>query len=620
MSLYVFNITPDKAIVSADSRMSGTAPSGLRFKINDKAQKLYIVNDIVITFGGVYIVCEYIIKQFQNLEDKTISNLYGIVRCTVENIEKIAQIKKWPISIEELISNKYLIEVCAVQYNPFKRCNVFYNVSTMTDYKLMIFPVDGINSVKAKMFGGIDTEIVRDYFEQHPDEVESNYESALLNAYKEAASENVGGVLNIATLERGNVSLLEVPIKDSKPIRKCVMGNVVLHNIVGNNLHIQSENSTSGIKQFSFDTKGAFLNNAEMVMQKDGGGQILFDPRYGISGGTSNLYTVSGTTVVPSFINQSTGEIILDDDGMPINSNFYLDINTGNPYFRGTVFANAGKFSGVVQASDFLDDEGNSMLDTSNKFKSDYLNLKGLAIKDDSDTTNFSVDSSGHIYAKDLQLDGSINLTGDITWSASNSPVVVQYSVDGLLNWHSTYSSSDYFMRCSYDGGISWTSAMKVRGTDGTDGVSPTLPSYITSTGITSTSIWSPTIFATDFYVYPSDEEDYAGSYNIIGRQLGSDFNMFKIRYQGYDSANSPSVALYSPGGADMYLANGVSSAGYTTGVLKIGMLPPGMVTSSVTNYHRTDLYGKLVLQEGYTYGDTLPAGGVEGQIFFLKA
>lgn len=160
--------------------------------------------------------------------------------------------------------------------------------------------------------------------------------------------------------------------------------------IVGNNLVIENEQVDksglpTGVMQFKVDSTGAWLNNATFVLQKDNGGRMILDPAYGLLAGTSMLFDTDGTMVVPSFID-SNGDLVLDKDGMPENSNFYLDIRDGSAYFRGNVYATDGVFNGVVyasggmfkgtvQAEDFLDSNGNSMLSSSGKILSDYLDI-----------------------------------------------------------------------------------------------------------------------------------------------------------------------------------------------------------------------------------------------------
>lgn len=239
--------------------------------------------------------------------------------------------------------------------------------------------------------------------------------------------------------------------------------------IVGNNLIIENENDY-GVMQFKVDATGAWLNNATFILQSDSvarsaGGKIILDPRYGIVAGNGDLFDTEGTTVTPSFID-SNGNIELDDDGIPTNANFYLDIRDGSAYFRGTVnatsgevggwtlaedylhsgsgstyvalnasgtnnaayaiwagasnpanapfyvkrdgslFARTGTFKGAVSGATFKDSAGNSMMNSNYEFMADYLNLNGINVGNG----NFVVDSSGNV-----------SMRGSITMAAGSS-------------------------------------------------------------------------------------------------------------------------------------------------------------------------------------------------------
>lgn len=82
------------------------------------------------------------------------------------------------------------------------------------------------------------------------------------------------------------------------------------------------------------------------------------------------------------------------------NASFYVDIETGNAYFKG-----------VIQAEDFLDAKGNRMVEmlqgkTPYQFKPEYLNLKGLTITDDAGAVTLKIDQNGHVT---MQGDITIN-------------------------------------------------------------------------------------------------------------------------------------------------------------------------------------------------------------------
>ena len=80
---------------------------------------------------------------------------------------------------------------------------------------------------------------------------------------------------------------------------------------------------------------------------------------------------------------------------------------------------------------------------------------------------------------------------------------------------------------------------------------------YLYPTYIDEATIKSPTIVANEFNVVPSDEDDYAGSFNIHGMQLGKVFHMMALEYQGYNGAQTPYINLASPGGATLRFNDG---------------------------------------------------------------
>lgn len=298
--------------------------------------------------------------------------------------------------------------------------------------------------------------------------------------------------------------------------------------IVGNNLIIENE-TDEGVMQFKVDSSGAWLNNATFVVQSDSGGKIIIDPKYGIAAGNGSLYQVDGTTVSPSFAG-SGGDLILDSDGFPQNANFYLDIRNGNAYFRGNLVATSGEIGGFTIEDDYLYTGSGSnyvaLNGSGTNANSAYAFWAGSAspanarfwVRKDGTISakdgifsgtlsaarlsgnltadanswligcginvgngNFYVDTNGNV-----NMRGSINLAGNITWSTGSSPCQVLYaryymaSPVGSYNnypsysangWHTVFDSSyDYYASYTYDGGLSWTAAIKIRGEDGRDG------------------------------------------------------------------------------------------------------------------------------------------------------
>lgn len=80
----------------------------------------------------------------------------------------------------------------------------------------------------------------------------------------------------------------------------------------------------------------------------------------------------------------------------------------------GELTATKGTFKGVVQASDFKDKSGKSMMSSKYQFNPEYLSLYGLEIKNKSDETTLTIDSDGNVTIK-----GGITLgTGSkIVWA-----------------------------------------------------------------------------------------------------------------------------------------------------------------------------------------------------------
>lgn len=107
----------------------------------------------------------------------------------------------------------------------------------------------------------------------------------------------------------------------------------------------------------------------------------------------------------------------------------------------------------------------------------------------------------------DVTMKGSITLDGHISWGTSNSPVLVLYAVNSLskpslpydkykenssTDWHTKYSTNDYFANYSYDGGNTWLdNAVRIQGENGSDA---SVPDYIQSTYIDFSRVESPSI------------------------------------------------------------------------------------------------------------------------------
>lgn len=181
---------------------------------------------------------------------------------------------------------------------------------------------------------------------------------------------------------------------------------------IAQNLFIESLGD-DGVVQFKVDPSGAWLNNSTFVLQKDNGGKIILDPKYGIAAGTGLLFDTDGTNVTPSFIKED-GTVDFDNDDV----RFYLDIKDGHAYFKGTVNADAGKIGGFTIEEDFLYSGSGSS----------YVALNGSGSNENSlyafwaggktpDSAKFwvkkdgTVKASGEISASDLKINGQSVVT-----------------------------------------------------------------------------------------------------------------------------------------------------------------------------------------------------------------
>lgn len=311
--------------------------------------------------------------------------------------------------------------------------------------------------------------------------------------------------------------------------------------IVGNNLVIENTND-KGVMQFKVDASGAWLNNASFILQSasTNGGKIMIDPDYGIAAGNGSLYTTDGTTVKPSFID-SADRITTDSDGMPSNTNFYLDIRDGSAYFRGKLNATSGKiggfniatsylysgsgstrvalnggtsyyadyaiwcgnnnpanapfwvkkngdvfmqngiFKGTIQAQRYLDSAGNDMM-SGGKFKSDYLDLHGITIRDNTGKISFQVSRYG-----DVTIGGTVG--GKITMGSGSS---IDWSTVG--NEHLYDNPAYKYADSAWEKANTAQNDLRYLEDYVYDLDIPELPNYIKSTYIDATKIQSPTI------------------------------------------------------------------------------------------------------------------------------
>lgn len=146
--------------------------------------------------------------------------------------------------------------------------------------------------------------------------------------------------------------------------------------------------------------------NADVIRAgtlKDYGGNFSLDFE------TGNLTMKKGS------IDIGDGNFTVDEEGnlTARRGTFAGTLAAAKGTFSGTLVGVDGNFKGVVQASDFLDRAGNSMMDDE-RFKSKYLSVYGLTVTNGVRTT-FAVDSSGSV-----TIDGKVTLSAGstINWAS----------------------------------------------------------------------------------------------------------------------------------------------------------------------------------------------------------
>lgn len=229
--------------------------------------------------------------------------------------------------------------------------------------------------------------------------------------------------------------------------------------------------------------------------------------------------------------------------------------------FGGQLVAASGDFKGIVQASDFLDRNGNSMM-TGNKFSSKYLDLYGLTI------TN--THTGGTTFA--VADDGTISINAKVTMGAGST-----------INW-ATVTNENLSLNPAYSLANSANTKANKAVSDAADAMdaadsayaranqayrlanSISLPSFIKSTYIDQTTIKSPVIEGGSFYggefnvIAGSDR----GSFNLYGSFGSSRYHFFTIDY--YDGISAPWINIYSPSGGYITIGDRDSGVIYFEG------------------------------------------------------
>lgn len=193
-----------------------------------------------------------------------------------------------------------------------------------------------------------------------------------------------------------------------------VAPNIVGTLLAGENLVIESTKPDGEHMSFKVDGSGASLYNASFDIVKNNN-HIALNPDIGFAIGTYPVVNEDG-------VDRENAKFWVDADGnvrfrgilegaggtfsgelQAVTGTFSGEINVGDGNFvvdsNGYLTAKSGEFSGTVQAEDFLDNKGKSMLKNGYKFASDYLDLKGLTVSN-ADGPTFKVTNDGDVKIK----------------------------------------------------------------------------------------------------------------------------------------------------------------------------------------------------------------------------
>lgn len=314
--------------------------------------------------------------------------------------------------------------------------------------------------------------------------------------------------------------------------------NLVGEGVIGKTLAFYCPDESGGAMQFRFDSEGLYSYNAHQYWRGESGGFALLDPDYGFMLGTEGNPLIVGDDgrVRPSCIDED-GNVVFEDMGkystkkIPKGMNLYMgvdgslhmrgdfyanDIYVENGTFNGTVYADKGRFTGDIEALDVRLKSGEtftSILNEQGKIKGDYIDAKGIHIKDPAtgDTVLY-MDATG------------------IHWTAKYSPFKYQYATSATGPWHDTRAANDEYRRESTDGGTTWSDGIKFVAKDGRDGsdgsdASVTFDNMLkalqkaesTKTSfMTADEMGAPTIYGAKIY----GAEIYAGGVGEKGGQI----------------------------------------------------------------------------------------------------
>ena len=261
--------------------------------------------------------------------------------------------------------------------------------------------------------------------------------------------------------ESATIGIGEFSDKNFGTLYGIVLPSLVGTLLAGRNLIIESEKQDGGVAVFKMDAEGASLHNASFNLYGSTGGRIDMGAILGIVGGNDpdNMFDYDQFNN-PTGVKTANGKSVtkvddLDSNDTP-NANFWLDMygdlyikgvidavggifrgslevggytafrvdaqgnlkiggTDTNPNFsvdaNGNLVANSGTFKGVVHGATYKDSNGNIMMNDSQQFKSNYINLNGMNVGNG----QFVVDSAGNVTVRGSVIMG---YGSSINWAA----------------------------------------------------------------------------------------------------------------------------------------------------------------------------------------------------------
>lgn len=313
-----------------------------------------------------------------------------------------------------------------------------------------------------------------------------------------------------------------------------IADSIVGKLLAGENLIIMGTDPAGKKTLFRVDGSGMYAYNSRFWMESANGGAFAIDPSFGLGLGQGNPFVVGNDgTIVPKCIDPQTGELKLDKDGFPVGMNFWAGMD-GQVYIRGKVFATGGEFTGTVKAQDFLLPSGDTMvsiLNNDKKIKSDWLDLLGINIKDTAGNTMMTIDGTNGITINKGSISwGTVTGTDEIDQRIQNA----QSAADDA---YSEASSANDDLLKLVKGNLKKPGATFISGKE------------VSAPTIRGGKIYGAQMYANEYNIYPLDDTEYTGSFNLYGNFGGRQYQFLEIAY-GDSGLGTPNVTFDSPNGA----------------------------------------------------------------------